>query len=73
MKGFNGNSLSLIYLLLSFPGLGIAAQQASEADLLRKAEAAFRSGDTSRASALAQQVLKANPGSANSHMILGVV
>jgi len=73
MKDLNGNSLRLICLLLSCPGLGIAAQHASEADLLQKAEAAFRSGDASQASALAQQVLKANPGSANPHMILGVI
>jgi tetratricopeptide (TPR) repeat protein len=41
--------------------------------LLEQADAAFRSGDTVRAAALARKVLASEPNAVHAHMILGVI
>lgn len=42
-------------------------------NLIDQAQAAFRAGDVDRAVALAQRAVTNNPGSANAHLILGII
>jgi Flp pilus assembly protein TadD len=50
--------------------LGLYGQTSS---LIDQAQAAFRAGDLDRAAGIAQRAITQNPGSANAHLILGII
>ncbi len=53
--------------------LFVLSLQGQTASLIDQAQAAFRAGDLDSAAGLAQRVVQQNPGSANAHMILGII